>query len=196
MDKKKLTIILIILILAMAGLFIWFYFFRSTSAPTPGPSVATTTPLTTTITPDDQTITDRLGEQVTGKTQAEIDDRSAILGQARFFAERFGSFSSAAEWQNLKDLRGAVTAGLWSDFENLMARTDLQAEGSYSLTTKALNLSMTDQTETAATVTVDTQKREVTGEGERIFYQTVTVDVRNIDGQWLVSDYRLGPEKK
>jgi len=144
-----------------------------------------------------QQVQDNLIKRVEGKTVAEVDDFALIMSTSRFFIERYGSFSSSANWQNLLDLRVAVTDNMYQDFRDLIDdQVSVVSDDYFSLTTKVVALTVLTQDDTEAQVEAETQKREVRGSDQEIYYQTITVDLTKQGGTWLVGAVEEGPKRK
>lgn len=189
---KKLLIILFILLLLVGGFLGWWWW-KMREQPVPEQPVITQQPPTTTI--PDQQVQETLSQQISGKSEEEIGDYASIVNTSRYFVERYGSFSDSAAWQNIDDIKSVVTNSVYMDLQSLRASVN-QTEASYALSTKSLAVNVETQTDNSATVLVKTQKKEVSGDKERIFYQDVTLQLVKNDGIWLVADFNIGPEKK
>lgn len=197
MSKNRRTIILIFIAVVVLVVVVWWLFTKFQKPPTvipPGQDIPVAVEVTG---PDDSDIQEELNKQISGKSDQEVSDQAKIIASGRFFVERYGSFSSQANWQNLSDIRPVVTRQLWDEFENLIAKNPIDSEGEYySLTTKVLSIRLVTQADSLATIEAKTQKQETNGSESRIFYQDVTVNlVKDGDG-WLVSDFDLGEERR
>lgn len=192
---KKLLIILLVLILLVGGFFGWWWL-KNKEQPTliPSESPVVTQQSDTTFLTDKQ-VQETLSQQISGKSEEEIGDYASIVNTSRYFVERFGSFSTGAAWQNIEDIRSIVTDQVYSDLASLRTNTT-DSQSNYSLSTKSLSVSVESQTNSSAIVLVKTQKREVSDQSERIFYQDVTLQLVKQSDIWLIADYNLGPEKK
>lgn len=189
---KKLLIILLIL-LVLVGLFFGWWWWQKREQPVPESPIVTPQPPTTTI--PDQQVQETLSQQISGKSEQEIGDYASIVNNSRYFVERFGSFSTGAAWQNIDDIRTVVTSQVYTDLQSLRSSIN-QPNDNYLLSTKSLAVKVESQTDNSAVVVVSTQKREVSGETERIFYQDISLQLVKQSDSWLIADYNLGPEKK
>jgi hypothetical protein len=189
---KKLFIILLVLIL-LVGIFFGWWWWQNREQPLPEPPVVIPQPVTTII--PDQQVQETLSQQIAGKSEQEIGDYASIVNTSRYFVERFGSFSTGAAWQNIEDIQTVVTPQVYADLESLRASIN-QTQDNYILSTKSLSVNVQSQTENSATVLVQTQKREISGDSERIFYQDITLQLVKQSDTWLIADYNLGAEKK
>lgn len=197
MSKNRRTIILIFIAIVVLVVVVWWLFTKFQKPPTvisPGQDVPAAVEV---IGPDDSDIQEELNKQISGKSDQEVSDQAKIIAAGRFFVERYGSFSSQANWQNLSDVKPVVTRQLWDEFENLIAKNPIDSEGKYySLTTKVLSLRLVTQADSLATIEVKTQKQETNGSESRIFYQDVTVNLVKDGEQWIVNDFDWGEERQ
>lgn len=111
---------------------------------------------------------------------------------SRIFAERFGSFSSQANFGNVADVENITTPELFERLENLaLSGSSEPAENFYSISTRVISSEIIEQTENSATVTVLTQRTEATGtpsnRQERM--QNMTLSLQLVGNTWLISDY-------
>jgi len=191
---KKLLLILIVLLLIAGGVFGWWYWRKNKIPTITEPPVVTEQPTATGGVPDQQ-VQDSLSGQIVGKSTEEIGDYASILNVSRYFTERYGSFSSGAAWQNLDDIKSVVTAEL--NIELMKLRSEIKtSDQHFSLSTKVLSTMVTSQSANQARVVMQTQKKEISADKERIFYQDITLQLVKDSDTWLVSDFDLGTEKK
>lgn len=197
MSKNRRTIILIFVAVIVLVVVVWWLFTKFQKPPTvipPGQDIPAAVEVTG---PDDSDIQDELNKQIIGKSDQEVSDQAKIIAAGRFFVERYGSFSSQANWQNLSDVKTVVTRQLWDEFENLIAKNPIDSEGEYySLTTKVLSIRLVTHADSLATIGVKTQKQEINGSESRIFYQDITVHFVKDSDSWLVSDFNWGEERQ
>lgn len=190
---KKLLIFLLILLLLVGGFFGWWWWQKREKPIVSQPPVITEQPNEVIVA--DQQVQETLSQQIIGKSEQEIGDYASIVNNSRYFVERLGSFSSVADWQNIDDIRTVVTSQVYTDLQSLRASVS-QPDNNYLLSTKSLAVKVESQTDSSAVVLVSTQKREVSGETERIFYQDITLQLIKDGNNWLVSDFNTGLEKK
>lgn len=190
---KKLLIILFVLLLLVGGFLGWWWWQNREQPVSSEPPVIIEQPDVNSA--QDQQVQDTLSQQISGKSEEEIGDYASIVNTSRYFVERYGSFSDSAAWQNIDDIKSVVTNSIYSDLQSLRSSTK-QVNESYALSTKTLAVNVENQTDNSAVVLVKTQKREVSGGNERIFYQDITLQLVKDNGVWLVADFNIGPEKK
>jgi hypothetical protein len=119
----------------------------------------------------------------------EEDDFKQI---ARFFAERFGSFSNHSDYGNIEDLRSLMSSKMktWADSYVANLRDNREnSEGYYGITTKVLLEPeiINPEKSSSIDVMVETQRQEITADGsEKNYNQNIKVVFVNEGGKWLV----------
>lgn len=119
----------------------------------------------------------------------EDDDFKQI---ARFFAERFGSFSNHSDYGNIEDLRSLMSSKMktWADSYVANLRDNREnSEGYYGITTKVLLEPeiINPEKSSSIDVMVEAQRQEVTADGsEKNYNQNIKVVFVNEGGKWLV----------
>ncbi len=125
---------------------------------------------------------------VTKETTPELNNeqQSAIAAEnlARTFAERFGSYNAPKDFSGITDMQPYMTAAFktWSQaFVRTLAKQNV------SIVTRALSITASEYTATAATVTVSTQRQETKpGQAAVQYKQDLKLQLKYQDGQWLV----------
>lgn len=109
------------------------------------------------------------------------------------FVERFGSFSSQSNYENINELRTFMTPKMqaWSDryIAEQKASADPNAEF-YGVTTYALSNEVLDFDEEAgrATLLINTQRIETRGanRSQTVSYKEITVELERVENVWYV----------
>lgn len=109
------------------------------------------------------------------------------------FAERFGSFSSEASYQNLRDLQPVLTPRMQEYVQSIIAGSGVGGEF-YGVTTRALSAAIEEKTDTAATVLVGAQREEVKAGTPRVFTQSLRVTFEKSGDGWKVDSAEWIPE--
>ncbi|MFA6391735.1 MAG: hypothetical protein WCW66_03200 [Patescibacteria group bacterium] len=111
---------------------------------------------------------------------------------ARNFAERFGSYSSFSNYENITKLEGYMTASMKNWAERFVAeqRANSSADDKYfGITTKALNVTTDsiNEADEKAQFTVTTQRNQ-TNEGEeaKVIYQDIIIKFIKEGIEWKV----------
>lgn len=107
------------------------------------------------------------------------------------FSERYGSYSSQGDYQNLRDLLPQMTVRMQRATEALITSTPLDTSSYSGFTTRALRADVVESDETNMTFSVETQRTETSTaypEG-RTFYQTAELTLVKSDLKWLVDSF-------
>lgn len=123
----------------------------------------------------------------------EPGNQSALIAVAMTFTERFGSFSTQGNFENLKDSQYYMTEKLKAWSESYMEKNKNREESQefYGVTTRALKADILtlDDDEKNAQVLVSVQQEEnhgsQTGRGA-ILYKRLLLDCIKMDGSWKV----------
>ena len=111
---------------------------------------------------------------------------------AKIFAERFGSYSSESQADNLEDLLPLATTGYTATLQaqiKKLREADPSADY-YGVTTRVLSTTLSGEvSDGTATFDVLTQREEATGSVDNlsITYQTLTVSLKLVGEDWLVN---------
>jgi hypothetical protein len=123
-------------------------------------------------------------------TQTEPLDSNelSIETVAKSFAERYGSYSSQSNFQNLRDLSPLMTNSFQVETENLIAT--LEVEDIYhGVTTRVLSVDVSlSEDEVEATCQVQTQREEawVSPQNTEVTYQILSLELVKSAGEWKV----------
>jgi hypothetical protein len=175
--SKILLVLVIILVILLA---VWLYFWlqnNNTNVNTNinQPAVSTNTPTINTPT--------GVVEPIPKLTDTTLSARVLALN----FAERYGTYSNDMPYENLKNLTGILTPSFQTRVNSII-KSGTKPAGFYSVTTKALVAKVDRQTDSAAELTISTQRQEVfTRDGEvKISYATLRVSLSKSGENWLV----------
>lgn len=108
------------------------------------------------------------------------------------FVERFGSYSTDADYANVEDVMSLATTDLQRRLQALAEEArQTVAESFYGVSTHALIFSMESEAELAMTWKVTTQREESIGSRENtsVRNQDIRVELVKQDGDWLVDDF-------
>lgn len=174
--KTEITLsVLVLLVLAL----VLFLLFRTQSTPktdvTDGPSTTATTDTTT-----DTTTTPPAPQHATAPTVARI------------FVERFGSYSTDVDYANVTDVLPVVTDTLAARLQDIAEKARKTGDGDYyGVSTNVIKITTNSTSDTAATVTVKTQREEAFGTpgNTTVRYQDIRVEFVKSGEDWLVNDF-------
>lgn len=110
---------------------------------------------------------------------------------ATLFAERYGSYSNQAAYQNLRDLMPQMTTRERAEIENYITAHPIPAASYLGTTTKVVRTEITAQTPDHVSLTVFTQRIDATSNDpqSRIYYQTAQVELVKSGLTWLVDKF-------
>ena len=123
------------------------------------------------------------------------EEKNYPLGLKQFaysFAERYGSYSNNAMFQNLEDLRPLMTPAMREKVDKLITLHRAAALAYDGYTTKALSGELINFSETAATVMVRTQRLHYQNDKiePTVFYQNIFLQLVKAGTEWQVDDAR------
>jgi len=127
------------------------------------------------------------GIQVKQQTTAEAT-QSSVKQLAKIFVERYGSYSTDSNFQNIRDVQGQVTQSLWS---TLSARLNtVPAKGMFTgVTTQVITVTMLDWKDTTATLELKAQLTTTKDTTTSVSYTTYTVGMVKQGMDWLVDSF-------
>ena len=134
--------------------------------------------------------------------QAEQEQEQATPEETEFgqvknltisFAERFGSYSNQADFQNLIELKALMTSGMKAKTDNLISQSRENnpiSENYYAQTAKALSTKEIayDANFGRAEFLVKCQRQETIGSPDNIrtYYQDIKITLLKVDENWYV----------
>ena len=187
---KKIIIILGILIILALLLLYWFLWRPITSMPS-----ATTTPTAApTILPSatgpqsapTPSSTAPATPPAVTETPAQILSRNATRF-AMQFAERYGSYSTETNFQNLKDLLPVMTAALQTKTQTTIA-AGVPTGGFVGVTTRSITAKITSESTAATAITVTTQRSENKAGVTRVYTQDLELKLVKVADSWQADE--------
>jgi hypothetical protein len=193
---KKRRVFLLLIIILLIGAFILLvlgqnFFTPQEEVVVPGEQETTTQPF-----PEGE-----LGEGAEEeKGKEELQEVEPILGlqrslenKARFFIERYNTFSSDNEEENLYSVLSQASSRFASQIENLIKENSVREnEDFYALQTKVLNIERVDFIEEErATFKAQIQEKEEQGGIVENSYKEVELRFIYEDGNWKVDDLNI-----
>lgn len=180
--RRNLLVVLLALLALLIAFLLW-WFLRS--KPQPNPVVQPTA---------EETLPDAVRETIKEQRQKEAQqtrtNTASVQSASKTFAERYGSYSTEAEFANLRDVLPLMSASLAAETEAFIEGSIPAAEY-YGVTTRVISLSVdaSDETVGTAQVTVTTQREETKGTAQNasVRYQDLVLRFVREDGQWKVS---------
>ena len=116
--------------------------------------------------------------------------KNAAKQTARIFIERYGSYSTDNNQQNIKEIKDLVTVSLWQE---LSKRIGTKSSGDFlGVTTKVIAVRMDSWDTTAAKFSLSTMRKETKNNKHSNVQQDATVSVEKSNGNWVVSKFEWG----
>lgn len=180
--RRNLLVILLALLALLIAFLLW-WFLRPKAAPvavSPPPAASQALPSTK------PTISDVRQQEA----QQERVSTASVQTAAKIFTERYGSYSSEANFANLTDVLPLMTEAFAAKtrayVETAQAPTDY-----YAVTTHVVTIAVDGQDDAAGTarVTVTTQREEAKGsvQDASVRYQDLVLTLLKENDAWLVS---------
>ncbi len=120
--------------------------------------------------------------------------KSRLGPQARSFIERYGSYSSDSNWENLKGLLGMMSQKLRVATQAQIAQDLIGEKGFYGLTTKVISMELKDfDLENLAKFLASVQQRETKGNLTNSLFKTVELIFIKEGGEWRVDEISFKP---
>ncbi|MFA6130945.1 MAG: hypothetical protein WC730_01630 [Patescibacteria group bacterium] len=173
--NKTLKIVGIILLLALLGFFVWFFFLRNTAP-------------TGVIPEGEENVAEEEGGETVVIPTGEVEPGSI----ARSFVERFGSFSTEADYQNVTDVIPLATTQLSARLQTIAEEARAEEEGDYyGVSTRVIIVEVEEETDDAVTLRLTTQREESIGSPEdtSLRYQDILVYLQKHEKSWLVDNF-------
>lgn len=120
------------------------------------------------------------------------NQRTSISRAATSFTERYGSYSSDSNYENIEALTSVMTQNMQKQSEKLV-NTGLGTGEQYSISTQAVSVEFIDFVEgsTGATLEVYTRRTEQKGVNDPVvFSQTARLQLNKVDNQWKIDSFK------
>lgn len=191
LSRVVVTVMLAVIVVLIAVL----VYFMLTAPDEQATNDTTNTTPTANVPANQQTNQSTTPVTVTNATVTPVtgDDQDRLEQLARSFAERFGSYSSNAAYENIRNLKVLMTPSLQAWADRFVADAEQTATGEYyGVTTTAFTTRYDayDADEGTATLTIGTQRREVRSVSApaTISTQDLRLVFTRDDGNWLVDE--------
>lgn len=169
---------------------------RSVPSNTTSTDVGNSTSIDTSNSPvsDATTITSDTAD-TTANTTVVIDSKTKLYQIVRFFTERYGSYSTDNEHENIDSLRPFMTDTMQTTADALITTQTNTASNDavyYGVTTQAANVNIIDYAPaaTGATVEVVTRRVETTAGTTKTYTQTARLQLKTINNAWKVDTFK------
>ena len=120
------------------------------------------------------------------KTATPLEaQKNAVVQLAKVFVERYGTYSTDNNFQNIKDTQTLVTQFLWSKISApIISKTTSQ--NFVGMTTKVISMNLTGWSDAKAAVELKTIRTEEKNSAVATRYQNATVELIKVNALWLV----------
>jgi len=179
--KRAISIVLIAIAIILFLAFVLSALFlrpKATPAPVAQPQPTAQQPAPTTVS----------GEMLK-QENATRNGASELISFAKLFAERYGSYSNQANFQNIRDVIPLMSASFGSVTEKALLNKKAP-EGFYGITTRVITVKVVSKDETAGTATIDltTQREEekTSAQNTSVKYQDIEMTFVKESGVWKV----------
>lgn len=183
-DRRKRILIFLAICFVVLLLLAWLLWSLFHKEPAPTPVVEAPKELVVNVPPEPE-VSPIAEQKREGRIQA-----AGMNTLAKTFAERYGSYSNEANFQNLLDLKPLMTQAFAEQTQAFIDTTPLP-EGYYGITTRAITVEVQTLDEEAGTATVElnTQREEakVSPANTTVWYQKLRLEFVMEDGTWKIA---------
>lgn len=114
-------------------------------------------------------------------------EQNSVRQLAKIFTERFNTYSSDNNWQNIKEVQTLVTDAMW---KRISGKISVKQSGSFTgVTTEVLSSNLSNWSPSAASVTCQVRQTIEQNGISSVVYKTITISLSKDSGAWLVSSY-------
>jgi hypothetical protein len=117
---------------------------------------------------------------------AEEMEKNSVEQIAKIVVERYGTYSTDNEFQNILEVKTLVTPALWTKISAAM-KTKNTNTVFFGITTKVASTQISDWSGDAATVVLKTVRTENKNGSVKNMYQDVTVGMKKTESVWLAN---------
>lgn len=116
-------------------------------------------------------------------------EQTGVVNLARIFIERYNTYSSDNDWQNIREVKSMVTVDLWNRLSGKISSS--RSASFVGVTTEARSGSLEVWNESEATVAVQTTRTTKKDDRVDIVNQNFQVQFKKINGSWLVDKFAV-----
>ncbi|MBU0597964.1 hypothetical protein KKF61_03115 [Patescibacteria group bacterium] len=191
MNRKTLFIIVgvvVVIVVILALVVLWIYANRTEPGPVNGNTASTNTN-TPTIVVNASANTNAVQP---ANVNAAVDEELALIRLANIFVERFGSYSSEADFQNLIDLKKYMTRTMqsWTDDYIKVEQAKFASQGFSSVVSQVVSTYLTNLEGIKASLQVTTQRQDTSADvnaSSDPYYQNIILEMVKEGTDWLVN---------
>lgn len=185
--RTRIFIVISLIVLFILGVSIFIIYLSKRSTPIAGQENGVNTAgEVIPVQGAEQTPVETSGASVPKQTSEEAI-KNAALQMAKIFIERYASYSTDNDYQNIKEVEGLVTAGLWSRLSSKIGQP--VGKEFLGVTTQAVSSGFDSYTANSATVRIQTtQIQDKNGVIAKANKEVIVHEVLS-DGNWLVDKF-------
>lgn len=151
-----------------------------------------TTNTTTTTTDASTTNNTNQDAAVDTVVVVQLDDRQAITSSSRSFTERFGSYSSDTNFENIELSRYLMTDAMSAQADKLIAQGQ-DTSTFFSVESEVTGVTLTDYADaaTGATVEVAVRQKKTVSQQQPVYSNlTARLTLKKVGASWKVDSFR------
>lgn len=113
-------------------------------------------------------------------------EKNNVEQLAKIFVERYGTYSTDNEFENIKEVKSLVTQALWSQISAVMNIKNT-SQNFLGITTKVISVSISNWSADKVSLTLNAMRTEDKNGATTTRYQNVVVEMIKAGGVWLAS---------
>lgn len=186
--RARIFIIVSILVLFILGISIFLVINKNKSASPAKDDQTVAAPSGGAFVPAQLSVATPIPEGLPAKTATPLEaEQNGVQQLAKVLVERYGTYSSDNNFQNIKDVQALTTKLLWTKFSSQMKAGS--AGAFVGMTTKVIGTDLTDWSGTKAVVVLTTVRTEEKNGKITTNYQNASVGMVKQDGVWLANSF-------
>lgn len=184
--RARIFVIVSILVLFILGISIFLVINKNKPAPSTQDDQTATAPNGGASVPDSSSVATSIPEGLRAKIVTPVEaEKKGVEQLAKVFVERYSTYSTDNDWQNIKDVETLVTRSLWSKISaSITAKNPNQSF--VGMTTKVISMELLNWSDTKAKVELKTSRTEEKNGVVTTRYQSITVELVKVKDLWLV----------
>jgi len=126
-------------------------------------------------------------EGLPAKTATPLEaEKNGATQLAKVFVERYGTYSTDNNFQNILEVETLVTRSLWSKISAPMSAAKTTTQSFVGMTTKVISTELVSWSDNKAVVELKMTRTEEKNGVVSTRYQNATVDMVKVNSSWLV----------
>lgn len=195
--RSRIFIIISLAVLIILGLSLFFVFLgqkKNAPAPENTGEDAAVPAANSVVLPTGQTVVvNPVAQGLTPQVPTALENEQNSARQlARIFIERYNSYSSASNFENLLEVKDLATPALWAKISGPLTKPPAASNGFIGVTTLAVATDLADWKDVSATVNIKTHITEDKGGAVTSRLAEVAIYLVKSNGNWLVDKFVWG----